>query len=242
MPVNRPRLPSWPNGWQSWKRRRGSKQLAEAARGYGNTTGQIRSSMKDIIGLAVLAWPLTLLIIIGLTFLIVVPLAVRYAARHGRSKWRWGIGAFLLVYLPIFWDWIPTVVVHQYYCAKDSGFWVYKTLDQWKAENPGVMERLHQTLQPIQKMPHGYLQIWDERFAIETHRRFPVPLLSTKVDEELLIDRKTGEVLAKGVNVGSGVGNMMTGGGFKFWLNQKPCLNNGISNLSKEIQNMRGTK
>lgn len=31
--------------------------------------------MKDIIGLAVLAWPLTLLILIGLTFLVVVPMA-----------------------------------------------------------------------------------------------------------------------------------------------------------------------
>jgi hypothetical protein len=30
--------------------------------------------MKDIIGLAVLAWPLTLLILIGLTFLVVVPM------------------------------------------------------------------------------------------------------------------------------------------------------------------------
>jgi hypothetical protein len=32
--------------------------------------------MKDIIGLAVLAWPLTLLILIGLTFLVVVPMVV----------------------------------------------------------------------------------------------------------------------------------------------------------------------
>ena len=196
--------------------------------------------MREFIGLAVLSWPLVLLAFVVLALVAAILLAVHYAKRTGSSKWRWGIGAFLLVFLPIFWDWIPTVALHQYYCAKESGFWVYKTLDQWKAENPGVMVGLHQTLQPIQQMPYGYLQIWDERFAIETHRRMPVPLLSTKVDEELLIDRKTGEVLAKGVNVGSGVGNMMTGGGFKFWLNQKPCLNAGISKLSKEIQSMRG--
>jgi len=98
--------------------------------------------MKDIIGLAVLAWPLTLLILIGLAFMVVVPLAIVYAKRTAGSKWRWGVGAFLLVFLPIFWDWLPTVATHQYYCAKDSGFWVYKTLEQWKDENPGVMETL----------------------------------------------------------------------------------------------------
>ncbi len=98
--------------------------------------------MKDILGLLMLVWPLTLLVLIAITFFVVVPLAVKHAAKHGRSKWRWGIGAFLLVYLPIFWDWIPTVAVHQFYCAKDSGFWVCKTLEQWKAENPGVMEGL----------------------------------------------------------------------------------------------------
>jgi len=192
------------------------------------------------------------LIVFGLLGIYLMLLA--WATRRG---WRWGIekkgwtgrkrylGAaigFLIVYLPVFWDFIPTVVVHQYYCAKDSGFWIYKTLDQWKDENPGVMEGLHQTLQPIQGTHYGYMQILDERFAIETHRKIPVPLLTTAVDEELLTDRKTGDVLAKGVNVGSGVGNMATGGGVKFWLNQKPCRVNGIGNLSTELQNMRGTK
>jgi hypothetical protein len=104
------------------------------------------------------------------------------------------------------------------------------------------METLHQTLQPIQKMPYGYMQILDERFAIETHRKIPLPLLTTIVDEELLVDRKTGAILARGVNVGSGVGNMATGGGLKFWLNQKPCRVGGIEKLSTELQDMRGTK
>ena len=31
---------------------------------------------------------------------------------------------------------------HQYYCAKDSGFWVYKTLDQWKVDNLKVLDTL----------------------------------------------------------------------------------------------------
>ncbi len=60
----------------------------------------------------------------------------------GRKRYRGAALGFLLVTLPVFWDWLPTVAMHQYYCATESGFWVYKTLDQWKAENPGVMETL----------------------------------------------------------------------------------------------------
>lgn len=183
--------------------------------------------------------------VIGLYLLIslvVVAWAISHAKRRGKSAIRWGLSAALVMYLIPFWDWMPTVAVHQYYCAKDSGFWVYKTLEQWKTENPGVMEGLHQILVPNQQLPNGDLSILDERFAIETHRHKPIPFLSTSIAERLLVDRKTGEVLAKGVDVGSGVGYMATGGGFKFWLNQEPCIAQGIWNLSSEIQNMRGQK
>jgi hypothetical protein len=36
------------------------------------------------------------------------------------------------MYLIPFWDWLPTVAAHRYYCWKDSGFAVSKTLDQWR--------------------------------------------------------------------------------------------------------------
>lgn len=190
-----------------------------------------------------------IIVVMGLYLLIalgVVAWAISYAKKNGKSPKRWGWGAALVMYLIPFWDWIPTVAVHQYYCAKDSGFWVYKTLDQWKVENPGVMEGLHQILQPNQRMPYGDLSILDERFAIETHRREPVPLLSTQIAERLLVDRKTGEILAKGVDVGSGYGNLAVGAeslhAYKFWLSIKPCRADGIWNLSTKLQNMRGTK
>jgi len=192
------------------------------------------------------------LIVFGLLAIYLVVLA--WATRQG---WRWGIekkgwtgrkrwlGAaigFLIVYLPVFWDWIPTVAVHQFYCAKDSGFWVYKTLDQWKAENPGVMEGLHQMLQPRQKTDYGDIDILDERFVLETHRTSPVPMLTTNIADRRLVDRKTGEILAKAIDVGSGVGNMVTGGGLKFWLNQKPCLAGELGKLTVQLEHMRGQK
>jgi len=88
---------------------------------------------------------LAVLVVFGIYLLIsflVVRWSIGYARKNGKSVKKWGWGAALVMYLIPFWDWIPTVATHQFYCAKDAGFWVYKTLDQWKAENPGVMEGL----------------------------------------------------------------------------------------------------
>ena len=187
--------------------------------------------------------------IVGLYLLVslgVVIAAMAYARKAGKSPKRWGWSAALVMYLIPFWDWIPTVAMHQYYCATEAGFWVYKTPEQWKKENPGVMETLHPILRPNQRTPYGDLNVLDERFAIETHRRVPVPLLSTEIAERLLVDRTTGVVLAKGIDIGSGYGNPTVGvdrwQGYKFWLRQTPCTSRGIWNLSTEIQNMRDKK
>lgn len=88
---------------------------------------------------------LIVLVVIGLYLLIsvgVVRWAIGYARKNGKNAKRWGWGAALGMYLLVFWDWIPTVVAHKYYCSTEAGFWVYKTPEQWKKENPGVMETL----------------------------------------------------------------------------------------------------
>ena len=66
----------------------------------------------------------------------------RHAKKRGKSALRWGAGAALIMYLIPFWDWLPTVAAHQYYCRTEAGFWVYKSVEQWNLENPGVMETL----------------------------------------------------------------------------------------------------
>jgi hypothetical protein len=185
--------------------------------------------MKDIFGLLVLAWPLTLLVLIGITFLVVIPMAVKYAAKHGRSKWRWGIGAFLLVYLPIFWDWIPTVAAHKYYCEKEAGFWVYKTLDQWKTENPGVMETLTTQRVPPNKFERG------DSYSISTtswNTRINSTLTSQGKlfqnlwrREDKILDVKTGEILAMYVDFSTSQEQRQAGwSGWKFWLDSRNCL------------------
>ncbi len=87
----------------------------------------------------VIAGALALYLLITITVVIGV---IKYAKKNGKSAKRWGCSAALVMYLIPFWDWIPTVVAHQYYCATEAGFLVYKTVEQWKKENPGVMETL----------------------------------------------------------------------------------------------------
>ena len=100
--------------------------------------------MKELMGLAVLAWPLTLMAGFVLVFVAAVS-GTYFAVRKEKSGWKWPLGVAVLLYLAVFWDHIPTVLVHKYYCETEAGFWVYKTPEQWKKENPGVMETLVDT-------------------------------------------------------------------------------------------------
>ena len=61
-----------------------------------------------------------------------------WAKANNKKAWVWGGLAALVMYNLVFWDLIPTLVMHKYYCDTQAGFWVYKTPEQWKAENPDV--------------------------------------------------------------------------------------------------------
>jgi hypothetical protein len=79
--------------------------------------------------------------ILGLYLLISI-LFVRWVVRRsrlaGRNARYWGAGAALFMYLLVFWDHIPVLLLHRYYCSKDAGFWAYQTVEDWMAANPGI--------------------------------------------------------------------------------------------------------
>lgn len=188
--------------------------------------------MEELIGLAVLFWPLTLLGLIALAFVVVITIAVVFAARTGRSKWRWALGGFLLVYLPIFWDWIPTVVAHKYYCSTEAGFWVYKTLDQWKAENPGVAETLVANKSPV-TIQNAYVLNQRFNWVIKQARYFPLNHMVR--EEQQVVDSKAGEVLARYVDYSASHERRQAGwSGWKLWLYRPHCIG-GEMNKSKLI-------
>jgi hypothetical protein len=172
----------------------------------------------------VVAMGLYLLISFG-----VVMWAMNYAKTNEKNTKRWGVGAALVMFLIPFWDWLPTVAMHQYYCAKDSGFWVYKTLDQWKAENPGVME----TLVPNSdgKSANG-AYILNQRFSWRIKKDGPL-LFSRWRWEHEVVDSKTNEILARYVDFSTGSG--FIGGPprlIKLWLQNDYCVG-GALNKSK---------
>jgi len=158
---------------------------------------------------------------------LVVKKTMRWARATGRSARRWGWVAGLAMYLPVFWDHIPTILLHQYLCATEQGFWVYKTVEEWQRENPGVAETLKWTnsAQSFEKrgITRGY--ILNQRFVWEVHVKQPIPVLRVRTTENRIVDRANGELMALFVSVGSGYGNMATGGAgsWRFWLNMSAC-------------------
>jgi hypothetical protein len=182
------------------------------------------------MGLVIIgAMGLYLLISIG-----VVVWAISHAKKNGKSAKCWGLSAALVMYLIPFWDWIPTVAVHQFYCAKDAGFWVYKTLDQWKAENPGVME----TLVANKNAPQTQVRFDDGHGVTDTYLlndRFNWIIIKQDISGLLPImrfehevkDVKKNEVLARYVDFATGNSIKNTvgpPGPLKFWLRSRHCI------------------
>jgi hypothetical protein len=188
---------------------------------------------------------LVVLAAIGLYVLIsigVIVWAMRHAKKHGKSEKRWGWGAALAMYLLVFWDWIPTVMVHQYYCMKDSGFWVHKTLDQWKAENPGVMEGLVANKTAV-SIRNAYVLNQRFNWAIYQERYFPINHMMR--EEWQVVDSKTNQVLARYVNFSASHERRQAGWtGWKFWLDNPQCIGGGRNQdaFRSFRDNFRGTK
>lgn len=173
---------------------------------------------------------LVILVAMGLYLLIsigVVMWAASYARRHGKSATRWGWSAALVMYLIPFWDWLPTVATHQYYCATESGFWVYKTPDEWKAENPGVLETLvNRRGDPSSDTGDTenftITHHWNERFNSVFKRKGPFFFSIWQWDQEI-VDVKTGEILSRRVDFSMGNGHIGGEPELRFWMHKDGC-------------------
>lgn len=151
----------------------------------------------------------------------VVIWVVKYAKKNGKSVMRWGCSAALGMYLIPFWDWLPTVAMHQYYCSTEAGFWIYKTPEQWMKDNPGVMESLiDQDRSSDGRFPSWPRGVTETGLKVASiNQRFGIRFidhLSSPDEKELLIktwrwrvdlvDKLTGEVMARQVDFSAGNG------------------------------------
>jgi hypothetical protein len=154
----------------------------------------------------------------------VIAWAVSYAKKNGKSAARWGWGAALGMYLLVFWDWIPTVVAHKYYCATEAGFWVYKTPEQWKKENPGVMEGLvYEESMPHIQTPYGKATSLNQRFIHLYKYDGPFLFNRWRIETEIR-DIKNGNVIAREVGFSTSQIRRQAGwSGWKFWLDNQSC-------------------
>lgn len=162
-----------------------------------------------------------------------VKAAIAYARKNGKRAWVWGSSAALIMYLIPFWDWVPTVVMHRYYCATEAGFWVYKTPEQWMKENPGVMEAL--VANKDWPSRHEERDGGREKIDIDlANDRFNIVVIQRDVTEVLPIIRRqeefkdlgTNEILARYIDFSAGNSVAHTGtppGPLKFWLGEAHC-------------------
>lgn len=177
-----------------------------------------------------------------LVSILVVTGAVKHARTNGKSAACWGTGAALAMYLLVFWDHIPTILAHKYYCDKEAGFWVYKTPEQWKKENPGVMETL---------VANKGAQSRDEKFDggrgttttyfLNDRFNWLVKVNGQSFPnrwrhEQEVVDAKSGEVLARYIDFSTAQGAYGGGWyGWKFWLRSEHC-SDGARNDSRMWQ------
>jgi hypothetical protein len=163
-----------------------------------------------MIGLMVLG-ALALYLIVSIW---VTKKASNWAKANNKKPWVWGGLAAFVMYNLVFWDLIPTLVMHKYYCATQAGFWVYKTPVQWGRENPEMMGKLARSLEPkkIEKLPNGIKRYWlTQRFYNDILQK--KVFLSVSKRETTFYDAKTKELISKSTNFYRGVGNLMVSGG-----------------------------
>lgn len=151
--------------------------------------------------------------------------AARLARRFGWRGWSLAIPAFVVMLGLVFWDWIPMEVTYRYYCNNEAGFTQYKTIEQWREENPGVWERLTpaQDVKPIREDYYQRRPL-NERFSWDTHwvhHGFKVVEI-----QESIVDMKTDSPIAVYVDFRTDFSPIGWGGSvrdLKFWMYKGRC-------------------
>ena len=156
-----------------------------------------------------------------------------------RKCWRAAAIGFLIIFLPMFGDWLPTVWLHSYYCEQYGGLTVNKSLEQWKKENPGVAETLVRQKPPLQVGAGDkfYLQL-NQRFRWEIEHT--EKLLWLRQNEDRVMDSKTGEILVRFINFSTGQGGRGIHGfrDMKPWMYRDSCQPPGGNKSGKKFSEL----
>lgn len=172
-----------------------------------------------------LMYLLALLLYLALSIAVVVAVG-RWATRSGKKRWAWMSGAGAGMYLLVFWDLVPTIVMHRYLCNTYAGMTIHKTPEVWLAEN---RDRPKGPLKDVTELFPGRHDSGnappDGRFALGSNRNWlsPLPVLTRKTT---LVDRLNGKGLVEQRSVESGYPEPGSIGGWRLhflWLRQPSC-------------------
>ncbi|WP_077929100.1 hypothetical protein [Wohlfahrtiimonas populi] len=199
---------------------------------------------------------LAVLFVMAIYFMIlflVIRFCYKKAINKGKTKkiaFLFGLLGFSLVFLPVFWDYIPNRIYFNYLCKNDTQLQVYKTFEEWNTENPDVLETLtpfsyEERDEKIKTDPNYRNRSFDGityevRFANQRILFYWSKPLSQKLalqikrSSYLLFDIKSNQVIAKIDKISSGPGNVLElgGKGYKIWLNDE-CQHNNYKLISR---------
>lgn len=168
-------------------------------------------------------------------YLVLMFVGVRWAWRKGRvgggsllKASAFAVIAFLVVYLPVLWQLLPTMLLHRHYCQKDSGFSARVPAEQWLTANEAQV-RAVRALLSTQREAISKDTMLPDGFSRSIH--FDGLLASDFKSEKLdawggavsrltwrTADAASGEVLAVAIDYRSGYGDLRS------WLNAESCV------------------
>jgi hypothetical protein len=176
-----------------------------------------------MIGLVYLA----VFVVYILVALWLIDAAARSARARGIAGWKFGVPVAIVMYLLVFWDHIPTMLVHDYECRNKAGLVVFKTPEQWKVEHPDRAYKARPFSGPtlFETSPGMYGYWLNDSFVRDTHKSESF-LLPVRVYRDSIVDARTREVLVEKTWVGSGYSSLGTGHAwtmFKLWVGADTC-------------------
>lgn len=183
----------------------------------------------------------------------VIRVSYRFAKRRYQKGWSGGLLAAFIMYNLVFWDWIPVLVMHKYYCATDAGFWVYKTPEEWVKEHPEVIgqdwndQRKWNRKQIFSDNGHLIRRTWISPYIYYEYESYGDFILAIWGGSQSIIDAESEKILSKAIEFSRGNAGEFGGSwtDMKFWLalGNRTCgsiLKNGKNTHKSFYQDITG--
>jgi hypothetical protein len=137
--------------------------------------------------------------------------------------------------------------LQSYYCKTQAGFWLHKTPEEWTDEN-GILPELEQSKRNKNESKNGYASFTHLNTRLDSGYKRTILWPGIRREEFVLMDSKSGELLANEVYFEFGACNRAPNSfdEYRFWLKQCSCAeekrqaNGGFINAKKQYASITG--